>query len=291
MRIAITGGCGMIAGYLCQALASEHSIVLLDRVLPPENDPFGRARLPIVLGEATDGTVCERAFRGADAIVHFAGLKDPTPRTFFANGYGSYTVFEAAHAAGVGRVVQASSINVLGLGWHVSEEPISAIQYLPWDDDHPLHPTDSYSLGKLVAEEVAAAYARAYSMRTASLRFSVVREPEWTATWHQRVQPARERPRWPWPWVDVRDVVQALERALTIPDLPAHGGYFIGADDTSALEPTMQLVERFFPEWLPKVRSLPGHTSLYDCRLAKEVLGFQPRHQWRSTSELAGRAT
>ena len=282
MRIVITGGTGMIAGYLSQRLAADHELVLMDRVPVPEGDRFGRERMIFMPGEITDEAACARAFDGADAIVHLAGLKDPGPQAFLVNGYGSYVVIEAARAAGVGRLVQASSINVLGLGWHVSDDPIRAIRSVPWDDEHPLHPTDTYSLGKLAAEEVATGYARAHGMRTASLRFSVVREPDWTATWKDRVQPARERPRWPWPWVDVRDAVQAIERALRAAELPADGGYFIGADDTSALEPSRELVERFFPEWLPWVRTLPGHTSFYDCARAKRVLGFQPVHRWRA---------
>ena len=55
---------------------------------------------------------------------------------------------------------------------------------------------------------------------------------------------------WLWCWVGSEDVASAhrliMEKADT---LPPHDVYFLNADDTSALEPSQALVERFKPEF------------------------------------------
>ncbi len=57
--------------------------------------------------------------RGAEAVVHLAAIPAPELRpegeTFRINLLSTYNVFAAAAAAGVGRVVWASSETVLGL--------------------------------------------------------------------------------------------------------------------------------------------------------------------------------
>ena len=87
---------------------------------------------------------------------------------------------------------------------------------------------------------------------------------------------------WLWCWVGSEDVASAhrliMEKADT---LPPHDVYFLNADDTSALEPSQELVERFKPEFLPKVRTLQGHQSFINCDRLKNAVGWQHKTSWR----------
>lgn len=83
----------------------------------------GLAKVQFVAGDITDLDACKRAVAAcqARAIVHLAGLQVPFCRQDPALGarvnvLGTIHVFEAALAAGVPRVVYASSAAVLGLG-------------------------------------------------------------------------------------------------------------------------------------------------------------------------------
>jgi len=41
------------------------------------------------------------------------------------------------------------------------------------------------------------------------------------------------------------------------------------------------LAERAFPG-VPFSQAIPGHGSVFDIAHARETLGFEPRHSWRS---------
>jgi hypothetical protein len=66
-------------------------------------------------------------------------------------------------------------------------------------------------------------------------------------------------------------------------DLTGHHVLNIAAPDTSAIEPTRDLLDRFHPG--TAVRSdLATHEGLIDTRLAGTVLGFSARYGWRQNS-------
>ena len=66
------------------------------------------------------------------------------------------------------------------------------------------------------------------------------------------------------------------------PDLPAHDVYFLNADDTTPLEPTRELVERFNPPLVPLAAGLEGHQSLLNCDKLKRAVGWRHRTSWRT---------
>jgi nucleoside-diphosphate-sugar epimerase len=70
-----------------------------------------------------------------------------------------------------------------------------------------------------------------------------------------------------------------MEKAET---LPTHDVYFLNADDTTCLEPTLELVERLNPVLLPKVTSLTGHQSFLSCDKLKQAVGWEHRTTWRN---------
>ena len=67
---------------------------------------------------------------------------------------------------------------MLGLGFRISEAPFQ-VDYLPIDEDHPLRPEDTYSLSKVLDEELLKAFSRAYNIDCIALRLMGVDYPHW----------------------------------------------------------------------------------------------------------------
>ena len=87
---------------------------------------------------------------------------------------------------------------------------------------------------------------------------------------------------WLWPWIGSEDLASAhrllMEKAAQI---EPHGVYFCNNDDTTALEPTMELIERLKPELLPRCKGLDGHATLMSNAKLRETVDWEPRTSWR----------
>lgn len=109
--------------------------------------------------------------RGCDAVVHLAAIRSPQitsgQETFSINAAGTFNVFEAAAAAGIRRIVQASSINALGCAWNITD---IVPHYFPINEEHPTFTTDPYSFSKNVVEDIGAYYWRREGISSVSLR-------------------------------------------------------------------------------------------------------------------------
>jgi nucleoside-diphosphate-sugar epimerase len=60
-----------------------------------------------------------------------------------------------------------------------------------------------------------------------------------------------------------------------------HGAFFCNGDDTTLLEPSRELIERFRPDLLALVRDLEGHASFLSNKRLRETVGWEPRTSWR----------
>ena len=98
----------------------------------------------------------------------------------------------------------------------------------------------------------------------------------------RRAGPVGEWDEWMWPWIGSEDLASAhrllMEKAETI---EAHGVYFCNNDDTTALEPTMELIERLRPELVPRCKGLEGHATLMSNAKLRQTVGWEPRTSWR----------
>jgi nucleoside-diphosphate-sugar epimerase len=288
-QVVVTGGSGKAGRAVVRDLVDHgYEVVNVDLTSPPEPvAPFLRADLTD-LGETIE------ALRGADAVVHLAAIPAPrirtVERTFEINIRSTYTVFSAATQLGLGRVVWASSETVLGLpfgdryarnlldpaavpGHH--REP----DYVPIDEAHPLRPHSSYSLSKVLGEEMARQFARWSQIPFIGLRFSAIREPaEYAAFPDGWTDPHRGE--WNvWGYVDARDVAQACRLALTA-DISGAEVFIIAAADTVMDRPNAELVAECFPG----VELRPGtgdFDTLLSIEKARRLLGYAPAHSWR----------
>ena len=202
-------------------------------------------------------------------------------RPFKTNMLGTYYLMQAAIEADVQTVVMSGSNCALGHGFRISKTHIP-IDYLPIDEEHPCYPEDSYSFSKRCGEDLLASYSRAYGIRTYVTRPAGISPEERRRQMAENAKPTTAWTPWLWCWVGSEDVASAhrliMEKADT---LPSHDVYFLNADDTSAVEPSQELVARFKPEFLPKVRTLQGHQSFINCDKLKNAVGWRHETSWR----------
>ena len=125
-RVAVTGASGFIGRHVTAALA-------------------GRGDVPVAIARPFTARTLVDAFRGADTVVHLAGVVSAVrARDFFtANVEGTRVVAEAAAAAGV-RLVHVSSLAAAG----------PASPSAPRSEDDPPAPITPYGRSKLEGERV-----------------------------------------------------------------------------------------------------------------------------------------
>lgn len=176
-RWLVTGVAGFIGSHLLEALLTQgQTVVGLDDFSTghPSNLDAVRSRVApeswaaftFREGSITRPEEVERAIAGCEYVLHQAALGsvplslEQPARTHAINVTGFVHVLDAARAAGVRRIVYASSSAVYGdaVGFPAVEERIGA----------PLSP---YALSKRLNEQYADTYARCYGVQALGLRY------------------------------------------------------------------------------------------------------------------------
>lgn len=158
MKVFVTGGAGYIGSHtLVQLLAAGHDVCVFDNYCNSSPVALARVRqltnrdLMAIEGDIRDADALTRAVVdfAPDAAIHFAGLKavgessDIPLRYYQTNVTGSMNLLAAMDAANCRRIVFSSSATVYG-----------EARYLPFDEDHPVAPTNPYGRTKAMAEQV-----------------------------------------------------------------------------------------------------------------------------------------
>ena len=300
MKVLVTGASGRLGAFVVPELEEAgHELVLLSRSRPDAAD-----RWPWVQGDICRFEDCMRATDGGvAAIQHLAAQPYPVDhpanregaakkgipfdQTMRANVMGTYYLLQAAVARQIGVVVMTGSNCALGHGFRISGTPFP-IDYLPIDEDHPCHVEDSYSYSKLAGEELLASYTRAYGIRTYALRSAGICPPDRRAAMARNAAPAGGWNDWLWAWIGSEDIAVAHRLLMEGADeIEPHGVFFCNGDDTSALEPSRELVERFRPDLVPTLRELDGHDSFLSNRKLRQTVGWEPRTSWRACTGAA----
>jgi nucleoside-diphosphate-sugar epimerase len=296
MKVLVTGASGRLGPFVVKDLeAAGHELVLFSRREPiPEIMHW-----PWVQGDLTVFEDCVRALEsgGFDAIQHLAAQPGPTDHpamlertrerglsfdtTMRSNIMGLYYLLQAALAQNVGTFVMTGSNCALGHGFRIGDKPFP-IEYLPIDEEHPSDPHDSYSYSKLVGETLLASYTSAYGMRTYAVRAAGICNEERRRGMAERAQSVQGWNSWMWAWVGSEDLASAHRLLMEKADeIEPHGVYFCNGDDTSVLEPSIELVTKYRPDLLPVVKGLEGNASFLSNRKLREAVGWAPRTSWR----------
>lgn len=147
MKGVVTGGSGFLGSHVADGLAmAGHDVTVFDQA------PTTRHRS--VTGDLLDPVVLAATLKGAEFVCHLGAIGDvylageKPALAASVNAAGTANVCDAALAAGVGRVVVAST-------WEVYGKP----RYEPIDEEHPCEPDHPYNITKLAGERLAIASA------------------------------------------------------------------------------------------------------------------------------------
>lgn len=172
MRALVTGGAGFIGKHLVGRLLSDgHEVTVLDNLHRSEriSVPSGATFLA---GDIRSRESVVAAVERQDVVFHLAaqsnvlGAMNDIDYSFETNVVGTFNVLSAAHAAGVRRVVFASSREVYG-------EPAD----LPVREDVPLLAKNPYGASKVAGEAYCRAWTAFGGLEAAVLRFANVYGP------------------------------------------------------------------------------------------------------------------
>ena len=180
-----------------------------------------------------------------DAVVHLAAIPAPgmstNAVTFANNSAATYNIFAAARAAGLRKIVWASSETVLGLPFDTPPP------YAPVDEEYAPRPESTYSLNKALEEELARHFCRWQpDLVAVGLRFSNVMDvadyaefPSFDADPHAR--------KWNlWGYIDARDGAHGVERALAH-TVPGADVFIIANADTVMTRSSASLMAEVYP--------------------------------------------
>lgn len=173
MQILVTGGCGFVGVNLSHFIRSNgYKVRVLDNMRLGTPDHLEGLDVDLIEGDIRDIRTVEKAVNGVDAVVHLAAdtrvipsIEDPK-FNFENNVIGTFNLIEAMRAAGVKRLVNASTGGAI-LG-EVSP---------PVHEGMVPEPISPYGASKLACEGYLSAYAGSYGMQAASLRFTNVYGP------------------------------------------------------------------------------------------------------------------
>jgi nucleoside-diphosphate-sugar epimerase len=176
-RVLVIGGAGFIGSHIVDQLTAEpvREIVVLDNLVRGSRNNLAGAlrddRVTLVEGSVEDVELLRDLMRGTDYAFHLAALwlyecvHEPR-KALEANVVGTYNVVEAAHEAGVKKVVYSSSASVYG---NAVEEPMT--------EEHPFHNRTMYGATKIAGEQFFRAFHERHGLDYVGHRYMNVYGP------------------------------------------------------------------------------------------------------------------
>ncbi len=178
-KILVTGGCGLVGSTTIDLLLRDHEpeqIVIYDNLSrgTPHNvkDALLDSRVQFKQGDIRDVDATHRAIQGMDAVIHLAAIRITAcaaePREAFeVMCAGTYNVLEAAQAAGVKKVVAASTASIYGL----------ADVFPTTEEHHPYNNRTWYGASKVMLEGLLRSFNDMYDLPYVALRYFNVYGP------------------------------------------------------------------------------------------------------------------
>ena len=294
-RVLVTGAGGFIGSHLTERLVDLGATV---RAFV-EYDALGRwgwldesprrDEIDVVAGDIIDRDCVQQAVDGIDIVFHLAALIG-IPYSYHAplsyirtNIEGTFNVLQTVREFDVERVVHTSTSEVYGTA-----------QYVPINEQHPLHGQSPYSASKIAADKMAEAFYCSFDVPVVTVRpFNtygprqskraviptiIMQALESDAVKLGNIHPTRD-----FTFVDdtVEAFVMAAESEGVVGEtINAGSGTEISIGDLA--NQIMALVGRDVPIVADEVRVRRKGSEverlLCDNTKAKELLGWQPRY-------------
>lgn len=296
-KYLVTGTAGFIGRSIAAALLARGEKVrgIDSFVTGQRSNLAGLQAMEFIEGDLADPATCRRACEGVEIVFHEAALAS-VPRSV-ADPVSTnrncvdatVNLLAAARAAGVRRIIYAGSSSAYG------DTPT-----LPKSEEMLPNPISPYAAAKLAGEHYMGAFARVYGMETVTLRYFNVFGPYQDPTSHYsgvlalfcRKMLAGEQPTIYGDGEQSRDftyIDNVVDANLLASAAPAEkvSGKVMNAATSSRI--TLNEVFALLCE-LTGYRGRPAYAeprsgdirhSLADIRLARELLGYQPRIDFR----------
>lgn len=176
-RVLVIGGAGFIGSHIVDQLLAEpvREVVVLDNFARGArynlDSAIGDQRVTLVEGSITDVGLLDDLMEGTDHVWLLAALWlyecVHEPRSAIeVNCVGTFNVMDAAHRAGVKKVVYSSSASVYG----------DAV-FTPMTEDHPFNNRTMYGATKIAGEQFFRAYHEQHGLDYVGLRYMNVYGP------------------------------------------------------------------------------------------------------------------
>jgi UDP-glucose 4-epimerase len=176
--VLITGGAGLVGSHIADLLVHEapDEIIVLDNFVRGrrENLAWALAHGPVrvVEGDIRDRSLLAETLRGVDVVFHQAAIRitqcAEEPRLALEVLVdGTFNVLEAAAAAGVKKVVAASSASLYGL----------ADEFPTIERHHPYNNRTVYGAAKAFNEALLRSFHEMYGLNYVALRYFNVYGP------------------------------------------------------------------------------------------------------------------
>jgi nucleoside-diphosphate-sugar epimerase len=159
-RILVIGGAGFVGSHIVDQLVAEpvREIVVLDNLVRGSRNNLATAlqddRVTLVEGSIEDVDLLRNLMAGTDYVFHEA------------NVVGTYNVIEAAHEAGVKKVVYSSSASVYGDALEV-----------PMTEEHPFRNRTMYGATKIAGEQFFRAFHERHGLDFVGHRYMNIYGP------------------------------------------------------------------------------------------------------------------
>ncbi len=244
--IAVTGATGFLGRYIVKVLMDRGASVVGVVRTPDRVPSLIEAGVTMRKADLGDRAALAAGFAGADALVSNAALFSLGNRSWDdhlnTNIQGTENVMNAAHDAGITRVVHVSSI----AGYAGYDTPTTGEDHVKLTMETPRKKTNVYSISKAVSEQAAWRLAEEHGIKLTCVRPCAIYgafDPNFTrivkrvARWWVTMVPSFTRIQ----FVYGGDVAEGIALALEKPDVSIGRAYNLCGDDHSVWE--------FFNAW------------------------------------------
>jgi len=294
-KILVTGGAGFIGCNIVRRLLKEgHGVRVLDNFSTGRRENLEGVDVELIEGDLTSYHMVQRAVKGVDYVLHQGALpsvprsvNDPIA-TVNVNIMGTLNVLTASYEAGVKRVVYASSSSIYG------DTP-----ELPKRETMLPQPKSPYAASKLAGEYLCRVFYETYGLEVVILRYFNVFGPfqnphsQYAAVIPKFIMAAlkgepvtifgdgcQSRD-----FTFVDNVVEANLAALQAPKSALGKPINIACGQSYTLLDLVTTLEELLDKRIKRVfkEPRPGDVqhSLADISLAKELLGYEPKVDFR----------
>jgi dihydroflavonol-4-reductase len=278
VNLLVTGGTGFLGAALVPLLgAAGHRLRLLQRSPAPEAEALGAE---VLRGSVEDPAAVRTALVGVEAVFHLAGHVDFDPadpaRLYALHVQGTRVLLEAAAAAGVRRVVLASTSGTIAVfreertGTEADPYPLRVVAGWP------------YYLSKIYQEKAALRLAGDTGIELVVLNPSLLLGPgdarlsSTDVIWKFLKRRVPAMPGGGLSFVDVRDAAQAFAAAL---ERGRPGERYLLGGANMTFRELFGRLERLSGVAAPRV-SLPSAVNVAGARLLEKL------SSWRGTEPL-----